>query len=331
MPQEISSSRISRLNAIMEKLCSRQKISGSELRGAGKNTCSRTFQRDLRYLREEFRTEILYDKSSDTYSLSNRGTFMLFLSLKESQVQGIAAGLLMASHFLPHLKEDLSDLWGKISTTLPSRLVRQGETLGRSAVVATPVSSVNPKVFDLLIDAINQKIPVRFCYTSPYTPSPEPKERLTSPWGVFFQAHAWYLWASHPDVPDGVTYRISRIESLISWPDGKYQDKPGGQDLCNYASSCWYAYRGGDEVDIELKITPPLSMVIPETIWHPTQTIEVIDDRSAILRATVSENALGAVARWILASAPFVTVNAPEKLRDEVNELVKDLTKALLT
>lgn len=329
MPKEISSSRISRLNTIMEKLCSRHTIPGRKLRDTGGNGCSRTFQRDLRYLREEFGAEILYDKTSDTYSLFNRGTFVLFLSMRESQVQGIVAGLSMASHFLPHLKEDLSELWGKISATLPSRLIRQGEALGCAAVIATPVSSIKPQIFHLLIDAINQRVPVRFFYTSPYDKHPEPKERVASPWGVFFQAHAWYLWASHPDIPDGVTYRISRIDTPLMWPDGVYQEKPKGQDISYYASSCWYAYRGGPEVEIELNISPPLSLVIPETTWHPTQTIEAKEDGSAVLRATVSENALGSVARWVLASAPFVTVKEPERLAFEVTLLVDKLTKNL--
>ena len=329
MPKEISSSRIRRLNSLMEKLCSRSKVSGSELRRLRDGVSSRTFQRDLRYLREEFGTEIEYDTSSDEYRLINRGTFVMLLSMNEAQIQGLAAGIKIASHFLPHLKDDLSDLWGKVSAVIPPRLTNQGEALGRSTVVATPVSAVNPRTFHLLIDAINKKTPVRFSYTSPYESSPEPKERVTSPWGVFFQAHAWYLWASHPDVPDGVTYRISRIDTPLVWPDGAYRERPQGQEISDYASSCWYAYRGGEDVEIELNISPPLSLVIPETTWHPTQTIETQEDGSATLRATVSENALGSVARWILASAPFVTVESPESLASEVNLLVKRLSKKL--
>lgn len=329
MPKEMSSSRIRRLNSIMERLCSKPEVGGAELRGLKGNSSSRTFQRDLQYLREEFGTEIDYDPSRDSYSLLNRGSFVMVISMNEAQIQGLAAGIKIASHFLPHLKDDLSDLWGKLSAIVPARLIKQGDALGSSTVVATPVSAVNPRTFHLLIDAINKKIPVRFSYTSPYESSPEPKERVTSPWGVFFQAHGWYLWASHPDVPDGVTYRISRIDTPLIWPNGVYQEKPHGQEIYDYASSCWYAYRGGEDVEIELNISPPLSLVIPETTWHPTQTIETKEDRSATLRATVSENALGSVARWILASAPFVTVKGPESLASEVNRLVERLNKKL--
>ena len=327
MPKEMSSSRIRRLNSIMERLCSKPEVSGAELRGLKGTSSSRTFQRDLQYLREEFGTEIDYDPSRDSYSLLNRGSFVMVISMNEAQIQGLAAGIKIASHFLPHLKDDLSDLWGKLSTAMPARLIKQGEALGSSTVVATPVSTVNPRTFHLLIDAINKKTPVRFSYTSPYESSPEPKERVTSPWGVFFQAHGWYLWASHPDVPDGVTYRISRIDTPLIWPNGVYLERPQGQEISDYASSCWYAYRGGEDVEIELNISPPLSLVIPETTWHPTQKIETKEDRSATLRATVSENALGSVARWVLASAPFVTVKGPESLASEVTHLVEKLSE----
>ena len=53
MPKEMSSIRIKRLNSIMEKLCSKPEVGGAELRGLKGNSSSRTFQRDLQYLRED--------------------------------------------------------------------------------------------------------------------------------------------------------------------------------------------------------------------------------------------------------------------------------------
>ncbi|MCF4150953.1 WYL domain-containing protein [Dethiosulfovibrio sp. F2B] len=325
MPKEIGSNRIKRLNSIMEKLCSRTVLPGKDIRETAESVSARTLQRDLSYLRNEFGADILYDPSSDSYSLKNRGTFVLQIRLRESQIQGLAAGIKMASHFLPHMEEDLKDLWAKMASILPPDLVRKGETLGLASVVSTPVSSMDPRTFHLLIKAIQEEKPVRFSYRSPYDDDPDDKDRFVSPWGVFFQAHAWYLWGSHPKLPQGATYRISRIDKALLWPDTDYESPPENQGLTDYASSCWYAYRGGKEVDVKLRIDPPLSRVIPETSWHPSQTFEEREDGSSTMTVRIHENALESVARWVLASAPFVTVESPMKLADQVEKLLNRL------
>ena len=250
---------------------------------------------------------------------------MLQIRLREFQIEGLAAGIKMASHFLPHMEEDLKDLWAKIASILPPNLVQKGEALGLASVVSTPVSSMDPRTFHLLIKAIQEEKRVRFSYRSPYDDNPDDRDRFVSPWGVFFQAHAWYLWGSHLKLPQGATYRISRIDRALIWPDANYESPPENQGLADYASSCWYAYRGGKEVDVKLRIDPPLSLVIPETSWHPSQTFEEREDGSSTMTVRIYENALGSVARWVLASAPFVTVESPLKLADQVEKLLADL------
>ncbi len=40
----------------------------------------------------------------------------------------------------------------------------------------------------------------------------------------------------------------------------------------------------GDTKNIKIKIYPPVSFLILESEWHPTQKIEQLDDDSLILR-----------------------------------------------
>src|SRR5690606_35207532 len=127
--------------------------------------------------------------------------------LTEREVTAFAAGLGMASHFLPHLKEECESLWGKVRFYLPAGLSDHGERLGQSAVVALPVSPMDPKAVETCLNAIRESKAIRIRYRSPYGAGTV-KDYELSPWGVFVRAHAWYLWAGNPSCGEARTFRI---------------------------------------------------------------------------------------------------------------------------
>ncbi len=315
MPRETSSVRLSRLNKLMRALYSKPFISGKELLPSLGYASRRTFERDLSFLREEYGTEIIYDASKQAYTLKGRGSFILNCTLSEQEVLGLVAGLQMAGHFLPHLSREMNSLWGKIKGSLPQNLAECGEELGNNTVLALPVSTMDADIFGRIIDAIRSAHTIRFDYRSPYGSEPG-RRRTVSPWGVFFQSHAWYLWGSHDKHEGGATYRISRIKTLEPKLDTPYCPKPADKTLSEYASSGWYAYTGDAQIKVAIKITPPLAEIVPETVWHPTQKTETHADGSITLTAHVAD--IGAVARWVMASAPYAQALEPQELRDAV-------------
>ncbi len=326
MPRDISSVRLSRLNRLMMLFHRYPRLSREDVLAGVGYASGRTFERDAEFLRDEYGVEISYSRETRLYSLCSRGTFILNFTMGEREVLALSAGLRMAEHFLPHLREEVSELWSKLKALLPEDLARQGDELGGSAVVALPVSTVDPEVFEAVLDACRSARTLEIAYTSPYGDR-APRSHVVYPWGVFFQAHAWYLWAGNAKYPDTGTYRISRISSVRQAPDIPRIDPPEGEDLRSYASSAWYACAGRACREVAIRVMPPLSRVVAETVWHPSQRTEEREDGSIILRASVPD--MGEVVRWMLASAPYALPLEPPELRARLVEAMERLRTAL--
>jgi len=320
MPRDLSSIRIARLNDLVQELSSHGVLPRKELMARLEYTQGRTLERDLAFLRDQYGVEIDYDRHKGGYRLRGMGRFLALFDLDEREVTALAAGLGMASHFLPHLKEECESLWGKMRFRLPAGLSDQGERLGQSAVVALPVSPMDSKVFETCINAIRESKAIRIRYRSPYGDGTVKAYEL-SPWGVFFRAHAWYLWAGNPACGEARTFRISRIAQVAM--EERPMDMPPPEDgVAAFAQSAWYACPGEPCHDVEIRVKPPLADVVAETPWHVSQSLFRERDGTLLLSAKVPD--LDEVARWVMASAPYAEVLEPETLRKRVMDLADE-------
>ncbi|HOO64860.1 MAG TPA: WYL domain-containing protein [Synergistaceae bacterium] len=327
MPRDLSSVRLARLNMLLQLLASTACLSRERLFEQLEYTNPRTLERDIAYLREEFGATIHWDYQHRGYILENSGSFMLHLHLSENEATALVAGLGMAAHFLPHLEGDCNSLWQKIETALPENLASQARKLAQSAVMALPVSSLDPEIFSRILSALGHKRTIEARYTKPYTHHPKPERYHLSPWGVYFAGHAWYLWAwSHTSTPEGErAFRISRFDSVGVTDEGA-REIPEGRNLTTYAEGAWYAFSGGKRRKVLLKVYPPMSRVVAETKWHVSQQIEECPDGGSIyLSAEVPH--LEEVAKWVLASAPYAEVLEPAELRQRVAELAEGVKR----
>lgn len=316
MSKDISSLRMERLNNLVWTLKSGRGYSKSDLMEKFEYTTPRTLERDLELLRYTFNVDIKNEGQNHLYRCYDTGQFLLRLNLSEKEVTALTAGLRMAEHFLPHLQEEAETLWSKIGHLLPKELLDHGEALSSAAVVSLPVSPLDPLILQKLLDAIKNHKTLKIIYSSPYQNN-ESKERTISPWGVYFQSHAWYLWAGSQGHEEGATWRISRILSCEEI-DTEWKNSPDGQTVEDYAGSAWLAHPGELKYKIKLHIFMPLASIVSETKWHPTQEIEQKEDGSIILTATVPD--LEEVARWAMSCAPHIEVLEPGELRNKVSE-----------
>lgn len=168
MATDMCSVRLTRLNQLVMEFYKVSNPTRKHLYSSLGYRCARTLERDLKYLREQYGVDIRFTRSTMTYHLEGMGTFLVNLQLSEREVTSLAAGLGMASHFLPHLSKSCENMWAKIQMVIPKTLADQGRKLAGSAVVALPVSRMDTGVFETLIGAISDRRTVRFRYRSPY-------------------------------------------------------------------------------------------------------------------------------------------------------------------
>ena len=322
MPRDLASVRLARLSDLVRLLGSRPVVSRQRLMEDLGLCNKRTLERDLLYLRDQFGAKIVWDRRHKGYKLFDPGSLTLFLSFSKQEAIALVAGLDMACHFLPHLQNACGALWGKLRTALPATLAHEASRLARGVVVSLPVSSLDPRIFQILLEAVERRQIVRGHYVSPYGAQPVAKDVVLSPWGVFFRAHAWYLWAWSHSSEGERTYRISRFSTLLV-TEKPAMEPPEDREVSGVAESAWYGFSGktSEGVDIAIRVLPPLSRVVAETRWHVSQSIDVCPDGSVLLRARVP--VLEEVARWVLASAPSAEVVEPLTLRDLVAQLAR--------
>ena len=318
MSRDLSSIRLSRLNSLVLAFYSTPRMTKQEIMNRLEYSNQRTLERDLAFLRNEYAVDIDYNRSTRQFVFHGRGKFLVSTILTEREVTSMAAGLKMAAHFLPHLEEACQDLWGKLKGVLPEGLPEKGEKLALSSVVALPVSSMDPAVFETLVNAVNDRKTVRLRYCSPYGDC-ETREHVVSPWGMYFRAHAWYLWSWSCEKEHPMTLRIGRISSIVAFGTPPYVEPPKDQNVESYASSAWYGCTGDEIHDVAIEVEPPLAKVVGETVWHPSQKIEEREDGSILLYAKVPH--LGDVARWVMASSPYARVLQPLELKQQIHEL----------
>lgn len=313
MPKDLSSIRLGRLNRIMMELALGDVVPKERLLCRLEYARGRTFERDLRFLRDEYAVDVAYDRRRKGYQLRGSGRFLLTLDLSDREVTALAAGLRMAAHFLPHLDEECARLWHVLRSVIPESLGRQGDTLGKCAVVALPVSPVAPDIFEIVTGAITRRRMLRFAYASPQRSDGEAREHTVSPWGVYFRAHAWYLCGQSERHGTPGNYRVGRIiwAEMLDCP--WHADVPEGMCMEDYASSAWYGRPGPATIPVRIRVRAPLTTAVSETVWHPTQRIVWETGESLVLEATVPD--LEDVAHWVLASAPHATALDPPELR----------------
>ena len=210
MAKDMTSIRHDRLSRVMAFLQSRVRATHDEIFSAGEYRSNRTLQNDLYYLRGIYGADIRYDIHEKLYVMESAGIFHVNLRITEGEITALSAGLDMAGHFLPHLKDSARSLFGKLGKYMPAEILSLGSEITRSTLNAIPVAEVDAKIFGTLIEAKRSQKSVNILYSSP---GKMPKHWTLSPYDIYFRGNAWYL-ASYNHKYDNLSiHRISRIIS----------------------------------------------------------------------------------------------------------------------
>ncbi len=325
MPKDMSSVRYKRLLRVIALLQSHKQATREELESVGEYNTSakskqgyeqnRTLQNDLDFLRDEGAV-IEYDRHNRVYVLKHNGSLLVNIKITPQEIEILSAGLKMASHFLPHLSNYAKTLWDKLAIYIPRNMAAPGEDIAESTVIAVPVAQVDPKVFDLLINAKYNKLAINIRYSAPG--KQKGRQWTLSPYDFYFRGNAWYMISYNHNINALSTHRISRIISAYIDPDNLYVSPDVAGFSKDYVSTAWHIAPGTEKHFVKIKLSGYLAESMREIKWHPTQKIEELQDGNVILTAEVPY--LDEVARWVLAGAPNAKVIEPEELKSIVKE-----------
>jgi len=151
----------------------------------------------------------------------------------------------------------------------------------------------------------------------------EPTERVIEPYFIEPAApgHSSYVIAYSHRVRAVRTFKVERIED-IQILDDTYTIPPDF-DAIDYLSSSWGIVVDGEVETIRLRFSPQIARIIAETVWHPSQVLELQGDGALIMTLKIT-NTIDLRA-WILGWGEEVEVLEPVELRKSVVKTAKAL------
>lgn len=175
--------------------------------------------------------------------------------------------------------------------------------------------------FREIIDAINnsliEKRALRISYQSPN--AREQVEREIEPYRLWLINGALYLIAYCCLRGEVRTFLVDRIKSF-EVTERRYEiDKNFIFD--NYTRQGFKALGGMGDYEVVVRVHPLLTPQMTEQTWHPTQKVEKLDD--GWLRVSFHLNALDEIKSWVQGYAPYIIVERPPELIEEILEAFK--------
>ena len=175
-------------------------------------------------------------------------------------------------------------------------------------------------IFQDINKAIMEKRQIKITYYS--ISSDKITKRNLDPIHLMFRGGFWYLIAFCHFRNEIKMFRIDRIKDL-QLTDKIFQ-VPKEFSLASYMGKSWQVFRGEGEIyQVEIKIFSPASRWVKEEKRHPTQKIIALEKGDILFTAEVCS--LSEIKRWILQLGSCAEVIAPEELKKEVTEEIKEM------
>ena len=144
----------------------------------------------------------------------------------------------------------------------------------------------------------------------------EATERIIEPYFIEPAApgHSSYVIAYCHRTKSLRTFKVERIEAIEATSEPYVI--PPDFDANAYLGSSWGIVVKDEVETIKLKFTPEIARIMEETVWHPSQVLELQSDGSIIMTLSVTNTV--ELYSWILGWGEKVEVLEPEELRRKI-------------
>lgn len=247
-----------------------------------------------------------------------RASYLTGLELTVEEA-GVLALVSMAGTATPRpLDEPLASALQKIHAALPAALV---EGLGADAEamsirLAPSEHGDAADVFRVVREAHGQRRVLDCVYEAP---NRKPEAFQFSPYRLQFERRAWYATGRHhgrgdPNRPDDLAavrnLKLSRF--VVAKPTEVSFRIPRSFSMERHRGAAWRMIRGDGVRRIRLRFDATVAAAVTETLWHPSQESEELEDGSAVL--TFEVDGIEEILWWILGYGRHVVVEEPEEL-----------------
>ncbi len=287
-------------------------------------TSTKTVQRDIRFLVDEFQAPIKYDPFKRGYYYTDPNYRFPMIVLSEGELFAVCIAEKVLKHYEgTPLYGRLAPIFDKLKKTLPEKISISPDLIvdSRFSFFGDFKKAIDPEVWNTVTTGLREQKTVAVHYQLPGWDEAMARE-IDSYHVVGYQGE-WYVVAWCHYKQDIRTFAFSRIKSaeLLSQRFEVPQDFSFEKFAGNHFGIIW----GDQEYDVRIEFTPDQAPYIKEREWHPTQAITENEDGSIVL--SLKTNDLYELTRWILAWGPGARVLAPKELRDQVRTELENALK----
>ena len=216
---------------------------------------------------------------------------------------------------LPPFGQDLRNAFAKLEAALAPHmrqfLDRLPDVIQAKAPVARRLDDRRQRTtIGRLLDALLHQRRLDMQYHS--RSSRREKSYRIDPYRLVYAEGGLYLFAYVPRYEQVRTFAVERIRSLTPLTE---TFEPV-EDLQDAAFPHSLGIHQGAPERVELEFAPELAPYVQERVWHPSQSVEPLDDGSVAVRMDVCND--GALRSWILSFGPGVRVTAPATLAERI-------------
>ena len=287
---------------------------------SGESFSTKTFQRDLEILRDEYNAPLEYEPSRHGYFYSDETWTMPSFQLNQGELLAVlVADRALASYRNSPYYDQLKTIFLRLTDLLPEKVTVHSQDIATNiSIIPEPVTTIDPDVWPVLQRGLFEGKKVVIHYQTPGYSTPA--ERLIDPYHITGHKGEWYLLGySHTDKAVRI-YSLARIKSCRLSKE-KF-DHPKDFIPSDFMDPGFGVFMGQEKAKVAIKFYPPLASTIGERYWHPDQTIEALEDGSVILKFTTNQQSqtLFWAAQW----GPNAEILEPQELRDEAAEWFAD-------
>jgi predicted DNA-binding transcriptional regulator YafY len=282
----------------------------------------RTVYRDLRALESELNIPIWEERGKRGAS---KGHFLPPISFTLNDAINIFLSLRVMQSYISVYIPNIAATFVKLNTIVPMPLKKQiSDTLDfmeKLPLLDKRRIDNSNKLFHAWL--FRQKVRIRYQHLD----EGEPIERIIEPYYIEPSLSAVggsnYVIAYCNVKKEICAFIMARIVGVVIIEPDSFEI-PANFNAVDFIGAAWGGHFNDQKIEtVKICFKPKASGLVQEIHLHPSQSIEMQEDGSAIMKLKIRDNIH--FRSWILGWGDQVELLAPQRLRDQINDLGKSL------
>ena len=280
---------------------------------------TKTISRDIDFMRDRMLLPIDYEPSEHGYEYTRVVESFPTIDISEGELLALSIARKALDHYKgTPFEKPLSNAFNKLAASLPDTITANLEQLSETiSFKHGQHSRLDKNTLQLAIKGALEKRILTFEYKK--AGADEPESRSVEPFHVTNYLGKWYLIARDRRRKAMRTFLLSRASNLeLQNETFEIQEDFSVDDYLWSGFGIWS--KSGDH-EVAINVLPRLADYVSENVWHPTQTLEQMEDGSIVVRFRLGS--LEEISQWILSWGDQAEALQPLELRQMLQEQAK--------